>query len=483
MINASPMSFATPVPKPRNPTGPIPTHGFPTAAPKLVLYENPTPASIYEDALLWTFLNYFTQKTANRAWGAKLPQLRSAKNAAAMQSAAKAVSLAFAAKNLNNMSMAAAACEYYGESLHHHQRSFVSSNECAICWRKAVNALPVTVLLSYFEMIQPTSADAWLRHTAAAERLFLRVGPNALKDDLLNHLYFVIKSNSVIRCFLSGTRTQLFDQAWSDIRMNHLSGPSSILYNKIVDLVAHLSNKFALNPAAASSSESPHEQAILIQGHLTELSELWFSFGSLVQLNTDGLPWITAGPDAAVFHDISVPPSEHALPPMPTQIQEPDTALTAATLHAASIMVLTLLQRSEADAWSYSDLSPSITYHATQILACAKHLTVYGVGCSCLYMMLPITTVHRLSPHPRQRQIAKTIFQHWSSASGLAGLAGLAFGGNTSDAAAMSFMTPARDFLQHANLGEATAWELDTTLRDSRDFLANPDEMRWIQQQ
>lgn len=468
MVNASPTTFRTTAYQSRSAAHPTLPYSHTRPSREVVLYEAPTLGLVYEDALLWSFLGYFAQTSASHAWNSKLPQLKSAKNAAAMNSAARAVSLAFAAQNLNDLSMAAAACESYGESLRYHQQSFVAAKGRPICFGKAINALPVTVLLSYFEMIQPTSADAWIRHTTAAERLFVRLGPKALKDDLLNHLYFIVKSNSAIRSFVTGSKAQLFGPPWSNIPMKHVCGDTAFVFNSVVDLIARLSDHFVIEPPSFSST-SPQNSVVALRSNLVELTQLWDIFATLIGLDPTPFPWIRSDLETTMYIGSSALLSEDDLPELPLLIQEPSICLSAAFLYAAAILVLVLLQRAEPDMWSHTNISASISHHAVQILSCTKYLAVYnyGHGCSCLRMMLPLSAVQRLSPDPQHGVLAQAVFKSWSSGIGLPGLSSIAFGKNASGGAAMAFVAPVQEILQEVEWSVGTVRALNFAVTES----------------
>ena len=401
------------------------------------------PTGQYDDILLLKFLNYFSQNASERTWTSKLPGLVSAKNAAAMKTAARAVSLAFAAETLQDPSMARAACEYYGSSLRYHQASFKAPAGKAICRKKAVNALPVTILLSYFEMIQATSADAWLEHTLAAERLFVLLGPSALEDELLNHLYFIVRSSSAIRCFLLGTNTQLMEPGWSDMPMSLPCGSGSTIFNSLVDLIMWLSKSVNMSTDAAPPSMITYDLWILNRT-LSELRRLWVVFGDIIGLDTDAHHLFVSDVNAAssLSEDTS---TKHTVSSLPEALHQSSAALTCAFFHAAGILLLTLLTRRKLTLLSsqlreyqqtpskgvvganLEGTTYSVLHHSKQVLALAEYLRTQRVGCACLRMILPLAVVHRLIPCQHQRSMAETIFKDWSTSDGLAGLTAFAF--------------------------------------------------------
>lgn len=411
-----------------------------------IIRRSPVPTALYDDTLLFQFLNYFSQHASERTWSAKLPSLISAKNAAAMKTAARAVSLAFAAENIHDPSMAQAACEYYGSSLRYHQASFRAPPGRSICKKKAINALPVTVLLSYFEMIQATSADAWLKHTLAAERLFVILGPNALHDEFLNHLYFIVRSNSAIRCFLLGTQTSLLERSWSQIPMALPCGRGTAVFNSLIDLTMWLSNGINVDSPFTHVDPMSYDASTL-HGTLNELQRLWVVFGENIGLDTGAHPFLVHMFDdtSRLSMDFAEQSTTLVLPP---QLQESSAALTCAFFHATAILLLTLLHQNQFSgplsliaynsqhtefgdlaSTKASTLDNAVLRHSSEVLALTGYLRTQRIGCACLRMILPLAIVNRFSPSRWQSDTAETIFRSWSASDGLSGLATFAFGG------------------------------------------------------
>lgn len=418
-------------------------NGFQPIPPVVLL-----PPSVYDEAFLWKFMHYFSQNTGSRAWNATMPRLVTAKNSVAMKAAMRAVSLAYAAQNIRDPWIERAACESYGSSLRYHQFSFKAPTGKNICKKKAVNALPVTVLLSYFEMIQATSPDAWLKHTLAAERLFALIGPSALNDELLNHLYFIIRANSAIRCLLFGAKTQLMEQNWSEVRLLQLCGDSSVVFHSLVDVILWLCNGVKITRLADGTALIPHNSQTLDR-KLEDLITMWVIFGDTIGLDTTTHPLLNINPDTEPHNSSNS--SENLIPSLPSSLQETSATLAGAFFHAAMILLLkalsitsTALSRSSPHNQTIPEkqdvetptkfmnkrekISEMIFYHSSQILACTQHLQTSGVGCACVRMLLPVTVVYYLSPSRSQQTFAEASFRKWTITDGLSGVSLYALG-------------------------------------------------------
>lgn len=395
---------------------------------------SPTTSS---DILLFKFLSYFSQDQGGRTWHATLPRLITAKNKIAMKAAARAVSLAYAAQNLHDPSMAHAAREYYGNSLRYHQYSFRAPPGKAPCKAKAFNAVPVTVLLSYFEMMQATSADAWLKHTLAAERLFALLDRDTLQDELLNHLYFIVRANAAVRCFLHAGRSELGARPWGEVGFIQPCGRSTAAFHDVVDILIKLTSYINVGTIGWSDSPSNEIHEGWLELVLLKLFTCWQAFAKKIGLDT---------------RTCSLLLSEVIDYALPVELQEPSAALTAAFFHAAVLLTLRSLQQvyfrdrshpgkvvqnllgfDEAHWAGNSSIEEYTERRCDWILTITDFLRWTCVGCSCVRMLLPLVVTNRLAPRLEQRLMAEKVFLEWSKRDGLPGLGLFAFG--TADAA------------------------------------------------
>lgn len=367
-------------------------------------------------------------------WTARLPSLIAAKNRVAMRTAARAVSLAFAAQNVYNPSMARIARECYGTSLRYHQFSFKAPAGKNVCQKKAVNALPVTVLLSYYEMIHATSPDAWLKHTLAAERLFLLLGPESLEDPLLNHLFFIIRANAVIRCVLDGTDTRLVGGEWSSVKMLSPCGIGTTTLHDLIGLTSRVWRRL-------NRQDSMH-----CDEDVTELNALWIGFAHELGFETPVRSFVNVWTDSGLE---TGPFLEGDLPQVPGFALQGGIALTESFFHAAAILTLTIMERGRStyshngDALADVDagylITPSVEdsirmrHHASRILVLSEYQRSLKVGCACLRMVLPLTVVSRYSCDLQQCSLAQALFRDWCGKDGLPGLLEFSFGGRVGE--------------------------------------------------
>lgn len=377
------------------------------------------------DLLLHKFLSYFSQDQGGRTWHEKLPRLNMAKNKIALKAAVRAVALAYAAQNVSDPSMAHAARGYYGNSLRYHQYSFKAPPGKALCKAKAFNAVPVTVLLSYFEMMQATSADAWLKHTLAAERLFALLDESALQDELLNHLYFIVRANAAVRCFLLGGQTELAERRWSETGFIQPCGRNTASFHSVVDIIMKLARYVNVSMLSSGriGQEVDADWAITV---LHDLNQYWQTFAATIGLSTSSFPLLNSS-EAILISSFE----------LPTELQEQSSALAAAFFSAAVILTCTLfdkqgvVRQGHGKKEGLSDpmvVRSNIQYHCSQILGITGYLRWTCVGCSCVRMLLPLVVVNQTSSMIEQRLLAEKVFLEWSRQDGLPGLGLFAFG-------------------------------------------------------
>lgn len=172
-----------------------PLLSVPPSTNESVLLRVPNPATMYEENLLHRFLDFFTRGARRSSWLLKLHDLKDNPSALALRSGLRAVTLAYAAHATRDAGVKLAAYKDYGASLNH-QRAALTRLQ-TVDYQSAINALLATVILSYFELVCCTTSTAWSQHTTAAEKLITRLGPVALKHDLIPALFYSVRSHAV----------------------------------------------------------------------------------------------------------------------------------------------------------------------------------------------------------------------------------------------------------------------------------------------
>lgn len=111
------------------------------------------------------------------------------------------------------------------------------------------NALLATVILSYFELISPSSfgqqagsSSAWINHTLAAERLIALLGPQSLANDIVGQLFFSIRSHAVNRSAILGHYTIFSEKEWLEAAARHVPKQSYArsAYDRVTEWILRL---------------------------------------------------------------------------------------------------------------------------------------------------------------------------------------------------------------------------------------------------
>lgn len=152
-------------------------------------------SSMHEEILLDRFLGFFVLGARKSSWVLKLPDLRNSSSASTLRSGLRAVTLAYAAHQTQDVRVKVAAYKNYATSLSG-QRMALSRLQVSNS-QAAVYVLLATVILSYFELISCTTSEAWSEHTKAAERLITMLDPGLLKHDLMLGVFHSVRSHAV----------------------------------------------------------------------------------------------------------------------------------------------------------------------------------------------------------------------------------------------------------------------------------------------
>jgi hypothetical protein len=151
-----------------------------------------TTTSFFEN-----FLGFFTtdgegKDIRNRlTWLQRIPQLVSSRSDRALVLALEATATAYGGIMSSNTNLTHKAHELYGTALRAHQAVLQqrgSSNDIA------VHLVSTSVMLSFFEAMQATTADAYRAHIYGAARLFEVTGPGECGFGVLCQLFYHVRT-------------------------------------------------------------------------------------------------------------------------------------------------------------------------------------------------------------------------------------------------------------------------------------------------
>lgn len=260
---------------------------------------------MHEDGLLSRFLEFFSRAARRSSWTLKLPDLKNKPTAHALRSSLRAISLAYFAHVTKDQAIQVESFRHYGYSLARQRLALASlpkpkqtdseagvQNQVDI--ESATNTLLATVILSYFELICPTtpntpitSSAAYVNHSLAAEQIILLLGPQALSNDIIAQLFFSIRSHAVYRAAVLGKYTEFSEKKWLDAAAQLVPKQSYArsAYDRVTEWVLRLSR---LRLRRWSSGEFHSEHGVILEGAedeadtpatlLADLQDLYKSF-------------------------------------------------------------------------------------------------------------------------------------------------------------------------------------------------------------
>lgn len=258
-------------------------------------------------------------------------------------------------------------------------------------------------------------------HSAAAEGLFDLL---EAEDELLNHLWFIVRSCAVIRAFVTGKYRRVPRR-----KMWRRCGLVSDLLVRLIEVQGELGVA----------------KGVDLGGTVREVKEMWGEF--VRRAGVSGYELFTgrslfAGSAAG---ELFAGSAEE----IPEELREVEVALCAAHFHSVAMlvwrrdpgMVKMLLYGREVgeeeglgevstalSSFEQSVVDKQITHHGAQILQFMTILQQQSVGCACLRMILPITVIRRCSPDIGQAVLAEQMFREWAGRESMPGLAVIAFG-------------------------------------------------------
>lgn len=149
------------------------------------------------EAFYANFLNHFTIKDEDRdirnqlTWLQRLPALTTDRSNHALILALEATAIAYGAIMSSQTGLNEYAREIYGTALHAHHNILQRSRSKHDI---TVQAISTSVLLSFFEAMQATTADAYCTHIYGAAKLLEVTGPGECGQGVLCQLFYHIRT-------------------------------------------------------------------------------------------------------------------------------------------------------------------------------------------------------------------------------------------------------------------------------------------------
>lgn len=342
------------------------------------------------------FLTYFTSDGEGadlqnrKTWLHLLPNLSTDGTNTALTLALQATASAYCGKETGNMSVVQDAWKLYGQALKTHARLLKSKTETV-----TVHMVSTSVMLSIFEAMSSTTANAYREHISGAAKMLEVTGPGQCMQGVLCQLFFHIRTQMAF-VYLTSRKSIGTQVGVKKILLETLAYKSLPTFQRLMSHIGDLAKIYV-------EKQSPGSQEQLIDLSLysrvkADVEILWLEYKEQAENRGETLLWV----------------NENGRP----KYRDAFTALALAYFSAARVLFTILAPR-------FAATFPDFTDHYQSILDCASFLKTHRIGCAYMRMATPLYLVALHSPSPEQRRYAISNFQDWRNGS-MAGISALA---------------------------------------------------------
>jgi hypothetical protein len=374
------------------------------------------------EAFYARFLSFFTSEgegkdIRNRAtWLHRLPLLSVDGTNDALTLAVQATASAYCAAESSNTALIRHAWDLYGRAIQTHSR-FLARSQKGIA-SVTIHMISTSVLFSFFEAMQATSADAYRSHIYGAAKMFEVTDPTQCHEGVLCQLFFHIRTQmAFVQLTSRGEKAPL------DVKR--------ILHESLEYEVLPMSQRLAghFTGLADKYSEGKRGEVALEAEEFEDIREqvegLWQEYSGATS-RVDRLPFPT-GPLASALEHIWLETSDRA--PSKGELLSWTDPLTGETCYRDTYTALMI---------SYfcgthvllNILAPHLasndeTDHYNAILDASKFMSTRLIGCAYMRMAAPLLLVAMHAPDAAQRLKAIGYFEGWKTGS-MRGISALA---------------------------------------------------------
>ncbi|KAF2660265.1 hypothetical protein K491DRAFT_711777 [Lophiostoma macrostomum CBS 122681] len=352
--------------------------------------------AVINQAFYANFLVYFTSDGEGRdignkmTWLHRLPQMSSDGSNEALTLALRATASAYCGAETGNVSVLQDACRLYGQALQAHAQVLRARSRAEK--EVTVHMVSTSVMLSLFEAMQATTAQAYCEHVNGAVRMIEVTGPGQCMEGVLCQLFFHIRTQMSF-VYLTTRKPQPIKIR--KILTENLEYRRLPIFQQLMTHIASLAEMYISMDDAGGK-----EQCIGLEVYSrvkTRVESLWSEYLEQAQLNQEQL--FFPGDGAMAYRNGF-------------------TALTVAYFCAARILIKVLAPR-------FASSYPDFTDHFATVMECARFLQTKKIGCAYMRMATPLYLVSVHSPSLEQRRDAIATFQHWKMGS-MGGISALA---------------------------------------------------------
>ncbi|KAH7366642.1 hypothetical protein BKA66DRAFT_470672 [Pyrenochaeta sp. MPI-SDFR-AT-0127] len=355
------------------------------------------------EAFYERFLTYFTSKGEGKdiqnrlTWLHRLPLLSTDGTNDALVLALEATASAYCATDNISPALTRYAWDLYGKALQAHSRFVAQSRSRE---EVTIHMVSTSVLFSFFEAMQDTSANAYRSHIYGAAKMLEVTGPGQCTQGVLCQIFYHLRTQlafvnltgwgnerpvevrRILHETLEYTRLPMFQRL-----MTHVT--------KLAEMLVMCENVDESGTILQSVDLASY---LLVK---TEVESLWNEYSSAAASSSEELSWCDSLSGT-------------------TQYRDSFTALTVAYFESARILLANIPLQ-----FTTSFLDPDD--HYTVIMEASQYLQTYDIGFAYMRMATPLLLVALYAPREKQREEAIRCFESWESRS-LRGISALALG-------------------------------------------------------
>lgn len=339
------------------------------------------------EAFFGNFLLYFTstgeeKDLQNRmTWLHRLPALSTDGTNSALTLALRATASAYCGVETSNIALLQQACKLYGQALHMHSQLLRSKRDVT------VHMVSTSVLLSLFEAMQATTADAYRAHINGAAKMIEVTGPGECLEGVLCQLFFHIRTQMtfVYLTTRSGDESNVCVRRILEGTLSYRKLP---VFQKLTGSVSRLAECY-VGLEEEEEGEGGKQMKIGLGSYVemkSEVDALWLEYREMAEKKGEQLFWKSSAGT--------------------TEYRDAFTALCVAYFASARVLLSILAPRLAA---TYLDF---IDYYG-MILDAAAFLRTSTIGCAYMRMAAPLYLVALHGKTVGQRDIAVEIFEEW----------------------------------------------------------------------
>ncbi|KAF2625795.1 hypothetical protein BU25DRAFT_306639, partial [Macroventuria anomochaeta] len=347
--------------------------------------------AVITKAFYENFLTHFTAEGEGKdiqnqlTWLQRLPTLAVDKSDNALVLALEATATAYGAIMISNAALTWHARDLYGTALRVHHNVLQKSGST---FDITIHMVSTSVLLSFFEAMQATTADAYRAHIYGAAKLLEITGPGQCAHGVLCQLFYHVRTQILFVQLASDQHSVPFPA--KKILYDTLLYKDPPLIQRLMCCIA------ALRELHAQTYDKEHLDQETYGCLNLEVNQLWDEFSR--QKPTKNPNWQDTTAEIVLFNDAF-------------------TALTAAYFSSAHIL-LAILRPDTTD-------FPDLLHHSRMILDVAAFLDITHNAIAYMRMATPLLLVALHAQSFGHRNSVVGIFEIWSRES-MRGISALA---------------------------------------------------------